>query len=131
MDSRPLVYRTKPPEPPGCLILDDLQTLHIPTNKKLEFWTQYRLLLSFLGGYFSSFKNILRQRGICKKILRNHRPTVHCTCYIHVCFYVCLERLLMCSHTHQEMMRICTQSVVTQCTSLECQLTVYMYIHVL
>ena len=44
-----LVSRTKPPEPPGCLILEDLQTLHIPTNKKLEVWTQYRLLLSFLG----------------------------------------------------------------------------------
>ena len=38
------------PEPPGCLILEDLQTLHIPTNKKLEVWTQKRLLLSFLGG---------------------------------------------------------------------------------
>ena len=25
-----------PPEPPGCLTLKDLQTLHIPTNKKLE-----------------------------------------------------------------------------------------------
>ena len=45
-----------PPQPPGCLILKDSQTLHIPTNKKLEVWTQYRLLLSFLGGYFSSFK---------------------------------------------------------------------------
>ena len=34
-----------PPEPPGCLILEDLQPLHILTNKKLEVWTQYRLLL--------------------------------------------------------------------------------------
>ena len=48
----PLVSRTKPCEPPECLILEDLQTLHIRTNKKLEIWTQYRLLLSFLGGYF-------------------------------------------------------------------------------
>ena len=75
----PLVKRTKPPEPPGCLILEDLQTPNIPTNKKLEVWTQYRLLLSFLGGYFSSFKKMLRQREICTKILksgkilRNHR----------------------------------------------------------
>ena len=42
-----------------------------PTNKKLEVWTQYRLLLSVLGGYmymcFSSFKKTLRQRKICKK----------------------------------------------------------------
>ena len=53
--------------PDGCLILEDLQTLHISTNKKLEVWTQYRLLLSFLGGYFSSFKKIMRQREICKK----------------------------------------------------------------
>ena len=59
-----------PPEPPECLILEDLQTLRIPTNKKLEVWTQYRLLLSFLGGYFSSFKNIFRQ------ILRNHSPVL-------------------------------------------------------
>ena len=35
----PLVWRTKPP--PGCLILEDLQTLYIPSNKKLEVWTQY------------------------------------------------------------------------------------------
>ena len=49
------------------LILEDLQTLHIPTNKKLEVWTQYRILFSFFGGYFSSFKKILRQREICKK----------------------------------------------------------------
>ena len=34
----------KSPEPPGCLILEDLQTLHIPTNKKLEVWTQYFFL---------------------------------------------------------------------------------------
>ena len=58
----PFGLRTKPPEPPGCLTLEDLQTLCIHTNKKLEVWTQYRLLLSFLGGYFSSFKKILRQR---------------------------------------------------------------------
>ena len=63
----PFVSRTKPPEPPGCLFLEDLQTLHIPTNKKLEVWTQYRLLLSFLGGYFSSFRKILTQRKIRTK----------------------------------------------------------------
>ena len=73
-------------EPPGCLILEDLQTLRIPTNKKLELWTHnitgYMHFLSFLGGYmyFSSFKTILRQRTIWEKILksgkilRNHRP---------------------------------------------------------
>ena len=58
----------KAPEPPRCLILEDLQTLHVPTNKKkLEVRTQYRLLLSFFGGYFSSFKKMLRQKEICKK----------------------------------------------------------------
>ena len=31
-----LALRTKPTEPPGCLILEDLQTLHISTKKKLE-----------------------------------------------------------------------------------------------
>ena len=56
-----------PYKSPGCFILDDLQNLHIPTNKKLEVWTQYRLLLSFLGGYFSFFDKFLRQRDICKK----------------------------------------------------------------
>ena len=45
----------------GCI-----QTRHIPTKKELEGWTQCSLLLSFLGGYFSSFKKILRQREICK-----------------------------------------------------------------
>ena len=54
-------------KPPGCLLLEDLQTLHIPINKKREVWTQYRLLRSFLGGYFSSFKKILKQSRICKK----------------------------------------------------------------
>ena len=29
--------------------LEDLQTLNIPTNKKLEVWTQYRLLLSLVA----------------------------------------------------------------------------------
>ena len=56
----PFGVEDKAPELPGCLILEDLQTLHIPTNKKLEVWTQlYRPLLSFFGGYFSSFKKIL------------------------------------------------------------------------
>ena len=63
--------KVKNPEPPGCLILEDLQTLHIPTNKKLEVWTQCRLLLSFLGGYLSSLKKIFRQREICKKIMKS------------------------------------------------------------
>ena len=27
-----LVHMTKPPEAPGCLILEDLQTLHTHTN---------------------------------------------------------------------------------------------------
>ena len=40
--------RGKPP-------LEDLQTLHIPTNKKLEVWTQYRLLLSFLPWWLLLF----------------------------------------------------------------------------
>ena len=30
----PLVWRTKPPDPPGCLILEDLQTLHIPHKQE-------------------------------------------------------------------------------------------------
>ena len=38
----PFGLEDKFPEPPGCLILEDLQTLHIPPNKKLEVWTQYR-----------------------------------------------------------------------------------------
>ena len=59
----PLVYRTKPPEPPRCLVLEDLQTLHVPTNKKLEVWTQYRLLLSFLGGDFSYFQENVEVKG--------------------------------------------------------------------
>ena len=80
----PLVER-KAAEPTRWLIFDNL-----PTNKKLEVWTQYGLLFFFpcggAGGYFSSFKNILRQREIWRKvrksgkILRNHRPISHsCT----------------------------------------------------
>ena len=38
----------------------------LSTDKKLEVWTQYRLLLSFIGGYFSSLKKILRQRETYK-----------------------------------------------------------------
>ena len=30
----------KTPEPPGCLVFEDLQSLRIATNKKLEVWTQ-------------------------------------------------------------------------------------------
>ena len=33
-------------------ILEDFQTLHIPTNKKLEVWAKYRLLLSFFGWFW-------------------------------------------------------------------------------
>ena len=53
-----------------------------PHPHKQEVWTQYRLLLSFLGGYFSSLQTKLRQRKICKKILksgkilRNRRPGI-------------------------------------------------------
>ena len=39
----------------------------LSTNKNPEVWTQYRFLLSFLGG-FSSFKKIVRQMEICNKI---------------------------------------------------------------
>ena len=61
---------TKPPEPPGCLILEDLQTLHIPTNKKLEVWTQHRLLLMA----FSLLPTTFLGRGrFIKKILKS-RP---------------------------------------------------------
>ena len=48
-----------PPEPPGCLIWEDLQTLHIPASKKLEVWTQYKLLLSVLGGYIYIHVHVL------------------------------------------------------------------------
>ena len=44
-------------------------------------WTQHRLPLSFLGGDFSSYKNILRQREICKTILAhfcNGNMTLSC-----------------------------------------------------
>ena len=88
----PLVERTKPPEPPGCLIFGGFtDSPHLLTNKKLGVWAQYRLHLSFLGGYFSSFENILRQREICTKnpeIIENcpHQDTfnkgcinVHCS----------------------------------------------------
>ena len=59
---------TKPTEPPGCLILEDLQTLHIPANKKLDVWTQYMLLLFFQENF--------ETKGDLLKILKNHRPDV-------------------------------------------------------
>ena len=57
--------------------LEDLQTLHIPTNKKREVQTQYRLLLSFLVGYFSSFTNKFEAKEDLQKkpeIRKYHRP---------------------------------------------------------
>ena len=69
------------PPPPTSWMLEDLQTLHIPTNKKLEVWTQYRLLLSFLGGYTSLLLiTLLRQREICKnpEIRKNHEKSQVC-----------------------------------------------------
>ena len=53
----------------------------IPTNKKLEVLTQYRLLLPFLCGNVSSFKKILRQREIWKTIRKsgkNHEKSQAC-----------------------------------------------------
>ena len=51
-----LVERTKPPEPPGCLIFD---SPHPHKQEASGLDHNYRLLVSFLGGYFSSFKKIL------------------------------------------------------------------------
>ena len=55
---------------PGCLILEVLQTLHIPTNKKTRGLDTIQAtsffpwwLLLFLQEHFEA---------ICKKILRNH-----------------------------------------------------------
>ena len=69
----------KAPEPPGCWILEDLQTLHIPTNKKVQVWTQYRLFLSLVATSLLSRKYYGKGRfrkNILKsgKILRNHSP---------------------------------------------------------
>ena len=67
----PLVRpRIKTSEPCGCLILEDLQTLHIPTNKKLEVWTQatsfipWWLLLLFQ-------ENVEAKRDLKKKEKKN------------------------------------------------------------
>ena len=47
-----------------------------PHPHKQETWTQYRLLLSFIGGYVSSYRKFLRQRKICEKIQKNHRQNI-------------------------------------------------------
>ena len=66
------------PEPPGCFILEDLQTLHKHETRGLDT-IQATSFFPWLAT-FSSFKKSLRQREICEKILksgkilRNHRP---------------------------------------------------------
>ena len=49
----------------GC-DLTNLQTLHIPTNKKLEVWTQYRLLISLVDTYL-----LLRKFGGKVRFVKN------------------------------------------------------------
>ena len=83
MGSRPGSPRWQSaPEPPGCFIWEDLQTLHISTNKELEVWAQYRLLFSFLGRHV---------RGSGKKswngaTLRQHTHTQHTRVQKHILF---------------------------------------------
>ena len=55
----------------------------LSTNKKVEVWKQYRLLLSSSGGYFSSSMKKLRQweffflnTEIRKNPEKNHRPVL-------------------------------------------------------
>ena len=63
-----LVSRTKPPEPPGCLILEDLQTSPHPHKQETRGFghnTGYFFLPSVDTS--SLFKKILRQRKIVKK----------------------------------------------------------------
>ena len=69
-----------------------------PTNKKLEVWTQYSLLLSFLGGYFSSFKNILRQSEICIKSWKHENKGHWQNCET----VRCLEHLIVRRYGHSD-----------------------------
>ena len=65
--------------------------LNIPTNKKLEVWRRYRLLLSFLGGYFSSFKTLTLFSFVFISHLTNFCLLL-CLC-MHVC---CLYSVPFC-----------------------------------
>ena len=77
----PLVERIKPPEPPGCLILEGLQTPHphkqetrgLDTTQATSFFPWWLLLF---------FKNTLRQRVICKnhEIRKNAEKSQACEC---------------------------------------------------
>ena len=51
------------PEPLRCLILEDLQTFHIPKNKKLEVWTQYRLLFPWWLHVLHFFQENFEAKG--------------------------------------------------------------------
>ena len=53
-------------EPPGCLILEDLQTLHIPTKQETTGYF-------FLWWLFLFFPDNFEAKGDLKKILRKHR----------------------------------------------------------
>ena len=60
--------------------MEDLQTLHIPTNKETRGLDTIQAT-SFLGGYFPSFKNSFRQREICIKkteIRKNPEKSLAC-----------------------------------------------------
>ena len=64
----PLVWRTKPPEPPGCLNLEDLQTLHIPTNYWFGHNTGYFFLslvaTSVLSRKFWGTREIYNEKNL-------------------------------------------------------------------
>ena len=58
-------------------IFEYLQTPHIPTNKKLEVWTQYRLHLFFQENVEA--KEDLQRILKSGKILKNYRPEFLCS----------------------------------------------------
>ena len=58
----------KAPEPPGCLIFGGFTDSPHPHKQETGgLDTIQATVISFLGGYFSSFKKICRQRQISKK----------------------------------------------------------------
>ena len=64
-----LVERTKFPEPPGCLILEDLQTLHIPHKQEIRGLDTIQAtsffpwwLLLFFHEIFEENENVSRKK---------------------------------------------------------------------
>ena len=67
-----------PPEPPGCLIWEELQTLHISTKKKLEVLDTIQATSFFPWWLLLFFQEDFEAKGDLQKFLGKKKKSQAC-----------------------------------------------------